>query len=463
MFRKPACALAALLALSGCGSRDRTAAAPSKDAVSINIALPIEELDLPNGLHVVLHRERAATSALVYVRYYVGSKDDPQGRSGFAHLFEHLMFRGSKNTGGKDYSQWFEDIGGQTNAGTDLDHTDYHAEVPPSALPRAIWLEADRMAYPIAPLDETSFAHERDVVKNEWRQHYEDVPYGNLRDLAHEAIFGHDHPYGTITIGNGDELDKATLAEAHAFARTFYRPNNATLVICGLFDLPATRDLVKQYFGTIPAGPVPPSRVLPPPKLAREKHIAVAADVDAPAVAVAWPAPTTHGDGADELSYGLQVFTGRVRRRLVTEKKTANSVTITYERAQLGGVVMLTVKLNKGASADNTISVIDEYLTEASRLGRQYDWDSFGDYKTQALVGEVSSLEGLSGRATRILHDLEMHGAVNSMQKDLRSLQSVDPARVGEAIEHFLIDSPRVVLVVTPTPGAPRSGKKVSP
>jgi predicted Zn-dependent peptidase len=121
------------------------------------------------------------------------------------------------------------------------------------------------------------------------------------------------------------------------------------------------------------------------------------------------------------------------------------------------------VKLNKGASADNTISVIDEYRTEASRIGRQYPWDSFGDYKTQALVGEVSSLEGLSGRATRILHDLEMHGAVNSMKKDLRNLQSVDPADVGAAIEHFLIDAPRVVLVVTPTPGAPRSGRKVSP
>lgn len=153
------------LVLAGCGGGGRSPSSAPDDAVAVNIQFPFEEMDLPNGLHVVLHREKSAPSALVHVRYDVGSKDDPHGRAGFAHLYEHLMFKGSKNTGAKDYMQSLADIGGDSNASTFRDTTDYYEYVPPSALPRAIWLESDRMAYPIAAVDVASFARERDVVK----------------------------------------------------------------------------------------------------------------------------------------------------------------------------------------------------------------------------------------------------------------------------------------------------------
>ena len=267
----------------------------------INIALQVEELDLPNGLHVVLHQERSATQALVYVRYYVGSKDDPQGLTGFAHLYEHLMFRGSRNTAARDYSQWLEDVGGEANAQTTRDVTDYHARVPPSALPRAIWLEADRMAYPLAALDEPAFARERSVVENELRQHYDDVPLGNLDAIAREAVFGAAHPYGSTTIGRIADLDRVTLAQARTFGGLYYRPNNATLVICGLFDVAATRALVTRYFGTIPPGVAQAQRAFPP-AAPRAQSIAGRAAVEGPAVMLAWPAPGLEGDGADEVS-----------------------------------------------------------------------------------------------------------------------------------------------------------------
>jgi len=456
-----ALSLVVLAVLGGCAPRARSTAAPDGTLV-VNIALPIEELDLPNGLHVVLHPERSASLALVHVRYHVGSKDDPQGRSGFAHLFEHLMFRGSRNTGSKDYQQWLEDVGGITNATTDLDDTDYHAYVPPSALPRAIWLEADRMAYPLAPLDEAGFANERDVVKNEWREHYEDVPLGNLDAFAREAIYGSAHPYGISTIGRAGELDKATLAEARAFARAYYRPSNATLVVCGNFDVAGTRELVKRYFGTIPSGPAPEARSMPRTQPASSQRIAVEAAVDGPAVMVAWPAPQVHGDGMEELGYGFSWFTGVVRHQLVTEKKIANEVDTHYERGRLGGMASIVVKLKPGESPDSALSTIDYYLSLSSRLGRQWSFDSFGDYKTRALVNEISTMEGLEGRALRILHDLENHGAPNAMKQDLQRLQNIDSADVGAAVEHFLIDGPRVTLVVKPNPGAPRSGKKVA-
>lgn len=459
-MRTGLCALA-LVVLGGCAPRERSAEAPDGTLV-VNIALPIEQFDLPNGLHVVLHPERSASLALVHVRYHVGSKDDPEGRSGFAHLFEHLMFRGSRNTGSKDYQQWLEDVGGITNASTDLDDTDYHAYVPPSALPRAIWLEADRMAYPLAPLDEAGFANERNVVKNEWRQHYEDVPLGNLDAFAREAVYGAAHPYGTSPIGRAAELDKATLAEARAFASTYYRPNNATLVVCGLFDVASTRELVTRYFGTIPPGAAPQARALARAKLPSSQRIDVEAAVDGPAVMVAWPAPQVHGDGMEELGYGFAWFRGVVRHQLITEKKVANEVETHYEHGRLGGMASVVVKLKPGESPDSAISTIDYYLGLSSRLGRQWSFDSFGDYKTRALVSEISTLEGLDGRALRILHDLENHGAPNSMKQDLKRLQSVDSADVGAAVEHFLVDGPRVTVVVKPNPSAPRSGRKVA-
>jgi zinc protease len=324
-----------------------------------------------------------------------------------------------------------------------------------------VWLEADRMAYPLAHLDEAGFAQERDVVKNEWRQHYEDVPLGDLDSFAREAIYGSAHPYGTRTIGNAEELDKTSLAEARAFARAYYRPNNATLVVAGLFDVAATRELVKRYFGTIPAGPPPPIRTMPPPMLERSQRIDVEAAVDGPAVMVAWPAPATHGDGMEELGYGFGFFAGRVRRRLVTEKKIANDVDTSYQHSRLGGVASVLVKLKPGESPDTTLSVIDEYLAEASRLGRQWSFDGFANYKTRALVSEIGTMEGLEGRAQRILHDIELHGAPNSMKQDLQKLQRVDAADVGAAVEHFLIDGRRVVIVVKPNPSAPRAGRKV--
>ena len=151
-----------------------------------------------------------------------------------------------------------------------------------------------------------------------------------------------------------------------------------------------------------------------------------------------------------------------VQRRLVTEKKIANAVQVQYERARLGGIASVVVRLKPGESTDTAISVIDEYLALTSRVGRQRSWNNFGDYKTRALVGVVGSMEGLEGRALRILQDIELHGAPNTMKLDLRRLQDVASVDVGAAVERFLVDAPRVTLVVRPDPSAPRAGRKVA-
>jgi hypothetical protein len=164
----------------------------------------------------------------------------------------------------------------------------------------------------------------------------------------------------------------------------------------------------------------------------------------------------------EELAFGLDFFSAGLQRRLVTEKKIANAVHIQYERARLGGVASVVVKLKAGESPDTALTVIDEYLGLAARVGRQRSWDNFGSYKTRALVGVVGSMEGLEGRALRILQDIELHGSPNTMKLDLRRLQDVSSIDVGAAVEHFLVDAPRVTLVVRPDPSAPRAGRKVA-
>ncbi|MDB4945328.1 MAG: Zinc protease [Labilithrix sp.] len=449
--------LTVLAALCGCSP----ARAPA-DTYKLDVHLATTEFDLPNGLHVVLHRDLAAQVALVHVRYEVGSKDDPVGRAGFAHLFEHLMFRGSKNTGGRDYAQWLEESGSVFNASTEVDHTDYHAYVVPEALPRALWLEADRMAYPFARLDQAGFERERRVVENEARERYDNEPLGNLRAIARQAVFGEDHPYGLAVIGRARELEAITLAEARTFAATYYRPNNATLVVAGAFDPAQVRELVTRYFATIPAGAARPVRALPPVRLAAGQRLAVEADVEGPAVMVAFPAPAEHEAGADELAFGLEYAAGYVEQSLVLEVQSATSVQALYERDRLGGLVTILVRLKPGASTGRALEIVEGGISRASSVGRQATWDELPSIKTLSLVKEVHALEHLDGRAERILHGLEYHRRADATREDFRRMQGVDAADIGSAVEQFL-GAPHVTIVVTPKAGAPRAGRRVAP
>ena len=452
----------ALLATAACGApvAKRSSSTPS-GTQKIEVSLPVEELDLPNGLHVIFHPVPTAAAALVYVRYEVGSKDDPVGRSGFAHLFEHLMFRGSKDTGARDYEQWLEEIGGVTNAFTKLDTTEYYALVPPSALPRAIWLESDRMAFPAGTLDEEGFTQERNVVKNESRERYENQSLGRLDTLARAAVFGDAHPYGRPPIGQMADLDAATLADVRAFAQKFYTPQNATLVIAGSYDPKTAKDLVQRYFGAIPAGAKRDVREVSIAKLTASSRIDVEANVDGPAVMVAWPAPAEHADATVELGMGLDLVRGKVEQRLVYEKRIAHGVEVRYARGELGGLVTVFARLNAGASTDAALTVIDDTVDTMSRVGSQYSFDALPTQKTLWLVQEVDTLQTLNGRAERLLDDLKWHGKVNAMQGDLQQIQAVDPADIGAAIERFLRRPPHVTIVVTPRADAPRAGRLV--
>src|SRR4051794_18994590 len=245
----------ALLLLSPIVSRAEEVALPK---------LPMESYRLPNGLRVVLHRDPSVPRVSVCVAYHVGSKNESAGRTGFAHFFEHMMFRGTKNV--PNYDIPLQETGAQSNAFTTEDLTVYYETVPTSFLDRALYLEAERLAFLPSALDQDKFNTEREVVKNERRQSYENVPYGLAEETILANVFPKGHPYSWSVIGSMKDLDAASLKDLRQFFGEFYHPGNASLCLAGDFDVEAARASIRKYFGPIPAGnPVRPVVAPAPP------------------------------------------------------------------------------------------------------------------------------------------------------------------------------------------------------
>ena len=223
------------------------------------ISVPYTEFTLPNGLHVILHRDTSVPVVAVNVWYHVGSGSEQPGKTGFAHLFEHLMFEGSKNVPEGAFDTWLEAAGANNNGSTSNDRTNYFIDLPSSALELALFLDSDRMGYLLDTMTPARVDGQRDVVKNERRQCYENQPYGQAFLTLSELLYPKAHPYSWPTIGSMDDLSAATRDDVAGFFKTYYAPNNASLVIAGDIDLMESRALVEKWFGEIPRGPaVPP-------------------------------------------------------------------------------------------------------------------------------------------------------------------------------------------------------------
>ncbi len=246
-----ALALAASLPIAGFTPPARAAAAATTAA---SVDIPYETFTLPNGLRVIVHTDRKAPIVAVNLWYHVGSKDEPAGRTGFAHLFEHLMFNGSENAPGEFFTP-FKAIGATNQNGTtNSDRTNYFENVPTTALDTALWMESDRMGHLLGAIDQKTLDEQRGVVQNEKRQG-ENQPYGQVWDVLGKAMYPASHPYHHSTIGSMNDLNAASLEDVKTWFRTWYGPNNAVLVLAGDIDLATAKEKVAKYFGDIPAGP----------------------------------------------------------------------------------------------------------------------------------------------------------------------------------------------------------------
>jgi predicted Zn-dependent peptidase len=311
--------------------------------------IPAERHTLPNGLRVVLSHDSTVPVAALNLWYGVGSRNETVGRTGFAHLFEHMMFQGSEHVPKNRHFELVERAGGTLNATTWFDRTNYFETVPSHQLELALWLESDRMGWMLPAMDQEKLDNQRDVVKNEKRQRYDNQPYGDWDERLQRLVFPQDHPYHHTVIGSMEDLDAATLDDVASFFRTFYVPNNAVLTLAGDFDPDRVLDQIEAYFGDIPAGaPVPPvpGRLEPGPRIGETLRDHVVSDVPLPRVMMAFRIPPYSSDAftAAEVARALLGMgrASRLYRRLVREERLAKDV-VAFAFPLITGASMLLV------------------------------------------------------------------------------------------------------------------------
>jgi len=264
-------------------------------------SIPFEKYKLKNGLEVILSEDHTLPLVSVNIWYHVGPANERPGRTGFAHLFEHMMFEGSQHVGGKMHFSYLEGAGAtDINGTTNFDRTNYYETIPSNQLELALWLESDRMGYLVGKLDIEKLANQRDVVRNERRQSGENTPYGLVEEGLYHQLFPKGHPYYGVVIGSHADVEAAKLEDVREFFRQYYTPNNATLAIVGDYDKSAIKALLEKYFGSIPMGPEVPKISATTPAITSERRAVVTDQVELPRVYMGWITPPVFAKGDAE-------------------------------------------------------------------------------------------------------------------------------------------------------------------
>ncbi len=451
-------ALALALGAIPLATSHSSSAAPNDTS---KVVLAFEKYKLANGLEVILHEDKRTPIVTVNLWYHVGSKDEPAGKNGFAHLFEHVMFQGSKHVPEDTYFRYLERAGATNiNGTTNLDRTNYFETVPANRLELALWLESDRMGFLLDHADQHTFDSQREVVKNERRQNYENAPYGMALQFIRAAIFPEKHPYHLLTIGTPKDLDAASLDDVRAFFRTWYVPNNATLVVAGDFDKDKTKQLVEKYFGPIPSGVLPARAPAPEPKLASETRIEMVAGVELPRVFVSWPTPASLTQADADLDLLASVLssgkTSRLYKRMVYDDRIAQDVRAYQASSQLASVFEIVATAAPGHTTDELLKAIDDELAKL-RAG-SIPADELARARTGYVTGFVFGLESGGSRADTLQQYNQGVGDPGFLQKDLARYEQATADQVRDAAKKYLPDA-RVVTVVTPQKGAPICGE----
>jgi predicted Zn-dependent peptidase len=415
------------------------------------LQIPFEKTELDNGLDLILSEDHSVPFVWVEVWYSVGSKDEKAGRTGFAHLYEHLMFQGSAHLN-DDYFVPLQAIGARINGTTNTDRTNSCEGVPSEHLPLALWLESDRMGYLLPALDGAKLQNQKDVVRNERRQSYENRPYGKVWMWLAEALYPEGHPYHTVTIGKHEDIEAATLEDVKDFFRTWYVPNNATLAIVGDFDPAQAKALVQQYFGSIPKGPQPTPVMEAPASLDAEKVIRKEDDVPLAKVWISWLTPKSLAPGDADLDIVANLLSdgkdSRLYVELVKNKQIAKEIAAYQSSSFLGSEFVVEATAAEGHTTDEVVAAIDQQLSLLRAQGpTQGEVDVA---RTQYRVGAYGSLQTIQGKANRLCNYNVLKGDPGYLGQDLARYDQITIATAQEAARQWLPQDKRVVLHVTP-------------
>ncbi len=415
-------------------------------------AIPFEKYTLPNGLEVILHQDRSVPLVAVNVWYKVGSGDELPGRTGFAHLFEHIMFMGSENVPVGMFDVWLEGAGANNNGSTNGDRTNYYEWMPANALPLALWLEADRMGNLLPTMTQQKLDLQRDVVKNERRQSYDNVPYGRAYETILAALYPADHPYSWPTIGSMEDLSAASVEDVNGFFRTYYAPNNAALSIAGDFDPDSVKAMISQYFGWIDRGPPLPERpTVPTVAVARDTFLVLEDRVQLPRVYNSWPTVKafTEDDAAlDALAYILAGDkNSRLYSTLVYERQAAQDVSAAHRSDRLGGMFMVQTTPRPGNSPAQLQAMVNEEIERIAREG--ITERELTRVRNVQLAGMLNQLAGVLGKADQLNYYNYIAGDPDYITRDAARFRNLTAAQVQRAAQQYLVQ-PRVVLTVVP-------------
>ena len=413
--------------------------------------VPVETFTLKNGLRVVVHEDHAAPLVAVNLWYHVGSGREAKGRSGFAHLFEHVMFQGSEHVGDDQHFAIVQEAGGAANGSTNGDRTNYFEMVPSNYLETALWLEADRMGFLLKPLDQAKLDNQRDVVKNERRQRYENAPYGMAFIRAGELLYPDTHPYHWPTIGYMEDLSAASLDDVKGFFTTWYSPNNACLVVAGDVKPAEVKRLATKYFGDLPNGPARPPLPHPSASLTADKRDVLEDRVTLPQATLAWhtvPVWTKDDPVLDVLADILgQGKASRLYERLVYREQTAQNVSAFQFSRELAGAFFVTVTAREGHALGEMERAVME---EIGRLAKQGPTATeLQQAKNGAEASAVRGIETLLGKADRINGYVTFRGKPDLFNEELQNYRKVTAEDVRRVAETYLT-KPRVVLSVVP-------------
>ena len=405
------------------------------------VSIAYEKVTLPNGLDVILHEDHSIPLAAVNVWYHVGSKDEVPGRTGFAHLFEHVMFEGSGHHNSSHFEP-LQKVGANLNGSTNSDRTNYWEDVPSNYLELALWLESDRMGFLLDALDQQRFDIQRDVVKNERRQSYENRPYGMAQWNIQEAVFPLPHPYHWMTIGSQEDLDAASLDDIKSFFSRFYSPSNASLSIAGDIDRERTLELVNRYFGDLPPGPSVRRIGRFDSGLAGRVELEMRDRVSLPRLYIVWPAlPDSDPDEAPlELLRAVLADgqSSRLYRSLVYDKQIAQSVGVRNHSAEIAGQFSIEVTAAAGHSLDEVEAAID---AEIARIWQEPPTEEELARARNRLESshfrQLSRIGGFGGRADVLNYYNVLYGdpdLINTGLDKYLAVQRDDILRVGKSV-----------------------------
>jgi zinc protease len=420
---------------------------------ALTIDLPFTKRTLANGLDVIVHEDRHVPIVAVNVWYHVGSKNERPGRTGFAHLFEHLMFEGSEhyNAG---YFPPLQQAGALLNGSTNADRTNYWEVVPTSAIDRALWMESDRMGFLLPALTRERFETQRDVVLNERRQSYENRPYGMVMMALSAALYPPDHPYSWMTIGSAEDIRAMQLEDVQEFFRTYYHPSNASLVLAGDIDTERAFELAEAYFGEIPGG-VRPQPVSNGAVLLSEQRLLLEDRVELPRIYLAWHSPAMFA--ADDAEVDLlgdllaNGKTSRLYKTLVYDLRIALDVSGYQSSREIGSFFLLVATAAPGHTLSELQTRIDDEIRRVADSGPRIDEMERSMAQAEAhFMYRLQTVGGFGGKSDQLNAYNVMKGDPGYFAADLDRYRTATRDSLQAAAQAHLPLDRRVILSVIP-------------